>query len=170
MNRLDRFETLSVQRHTVSEGLFYLLLFCILTHGFFELHLVHLFDLWVSDLHPGQGIEVGEVIDFHLLKLVLRYLTPIQADCIVFKLDRAFVEGNRMSVTEYPLQRMNWSILAIHVFNSQTFLFIYRLIKLFSLFFGFLHRFYLCESLLFKKSYLLLLFLILNNILFVHEL
>ena len=117
-NRLNRFETLSVQRHTVSEGLFHLLLFFIMAHGLIEFHLVQLFDRWVADLHPAQGVEVGEVIDFQLLTLFLRYIAPIQADRIVFKLDRALIEGNLICVTVYPLHRMNWPIFAIHVFNS----------------------------------------------------
>ena len=51
---LNWFEALSVECHTVCESLLHLFLFFILSHGLIELHLVHLFDLWVSDLHPAQ--------------------------------------------------------------------------------------------------------------------
>ena len=117
-NSLNRFETLSVQRHTVCEGLFNRFLFYIMAVGLIELHLVQLFDLWIADLHPAQGVEVGEVIDFQRRTLFIRYGTPIQANSIVFKLDRALIEGNLILVTENPLHCMNWPILTIHVING----------------------------------------------------
>ena len=86
--------------------------------GLIELHLVQLFDLWVADLHPAQGVEVGEVIDFQRRTLFIRYITPIQANRIVFKLDRALIEGNLILVTVNPLHCMNWPILTIHVING----------------------------------------------------